>query len=244
MLLIEVAKSAGRQNCAGRNSDEGVNHVPGAVDVRDLVRDKFDRRTERAATPITHQLVSTCSSPGSCKSANRPSSPSVATAGVEIDARNPRGAHGDCDCGDQLASSIIAIYRIFTRFYSNFYPVIMPSVQNFWNTPAFDVESAAAIAEEHFGVRATCAVRCRANAIRTFFLRIAPAQKFVLKIANALEEPAFLDAQNPVLKHLAKASLVLPASGAGFFRRRDDRRFKRSIPLRRWSTYLAGCAAR
>ncbi|HET6979486.1 MAG TPA: phosphotransferase [Pyrinomonadaceae bacterium] len=71
------------------------------------------------------------------------------------------------------------------------------------HTPAFDVEAAAAIAVEHFGVYA------RAQALpserdQNFLLTSQTGEKFVLKIANALESREFLDAQNSVLRYLER----------------------------------------
>lgn len=71
------------------------------------------------------------------------------------------------------------------------------------HTPAFDVDTAAAIAGEHFGIFA------RAHALpserdQNFLLTNQAGEKFVLKIANALETCAFLEAQNEVLKHLER----------------------------------------
>ena len=69
-------------------------------------------------------------------------------------------------------------------------------------TPCFDVESAIAIADEHFGVRAS-ARQLPSERDQNFLLTNSSGEKFVLKIANALEGRAFLEAQNSVLKHLA-----------------------------------------
>ena len=71
------------------------------------------------------------------------------------------------------------------------------------HTPDFDVDTAAAIAAEHFGIRA------RAHALpserdQNFLLTNDAGEKFVLKIANALESRTFLEAQNSVLKHLER----------------------------------------
>ena len=70
-------------------------------------------------------------------------------------------------------------------------------------TPAFDAESAAAIARQHFGLQAT-ARQLPSERDQNFLLTDQSGQKFVLKIANALEEPDFLDAQNAVLEFLAQ----------------------------------------
>ena len=71
------------------------------------------------------------------------------------------------------------------------------------HVPDFDVASAEAIAEELFGVR------CRAQSLpserdQNFLLTDSAGEKFVLKIANALESRAFLEAENAVLKHVAR----------------------------------------
>jgi Ser/Thr protein kinase RdoA (MazF antagonist) len=82
-------------------------------------------------------------------------------------------------------------------------------------TPGFDVESAEAIAEELFGVRAT-ARQLPSERDQNFLLTGNSGEKFVLKIANALESPAFIEAQNAVLKHLAQrisfCQRLLPAT--------------------------------
>ena len=51
---------------------------------------------------------------------------------------------------------------------------------------------------------------------QNFLITNSAGEKFVLKIANALEEPAFIEAQNAVLKHVAKrisfCQRLVPAS--------------------------------
>ena len=83
------------------------------------------------------------------------------------------------------------------------------------HTPTFDVDTAAAVAGDHFGIRA------RAQALpserdQNFLLTNQTGEKFVLKIANALESRAFLEAQNSVLKHLERevsfCQRLLPAT--------------------------------
>ena len=69
--------------------------------------------------------------------------------------------------------------------------------------PSFDAESAAAIAVEYFGIRGT-ARQLPSERDQNFLLTNNAGEKFVLKIANAREDQALLDAQNSVLKHLAK----------------------------------------
>ena len=70
-------------------------------------------------------------------------------------------------------------------------------------TPKFNVEFAETIAEEHFGIRAA-ARPLPSERDQNFLLTEATGEKFVLKIANARETPEFIEAQNSVLKHLAK----------------------------------------
>lgn len=70
------------------------------------------------------------------------------------------------------------------------------------HTPSFNPDSAAAIAGEYFGVHAT-ALPLPSERDQNFLLNDNAGEKFVLKIANAREERAFLEAENSVLKHLA-----------------------------------------
>ena len=67
--------------------------------------------------------------------------------------------------------------------------------------PSFDAESAAAIVAKHFGIRGA-ARQLPSERDQNFLLTNSAGEKFVLKIANALEDRALLDAQNSVLKHL------------------------------------------
>lgn len=69
-------------------------------------------------------------------------------------------------------------------------------------TPSFNLASAAAIAAEHFGVIAG-ARQLPSERDQNFLLTNSSGEKFVLKIANALEDGALLDAQNSILRHLA-----------------------------------------
>ncbi len=82
-------------------------------------------------------------------------------------------------------------------------------------TPAFDVNAAAAIAGEHFGIRARAQV-LPSERDQNFLLTNQAGEKFVLKIANALESREFLEAQNSVLKYLERrvsiCQKLLPAT--------------------------------
>ena len=70
-------------------------------------------------------------------------------------------------------------------------------------TSKFEVEFAAAIAEEHYGIRAV-ARSLPSERDQNFLLTDASGEKFVLKIANAREAREFVEAQNAVLRHLEK----------------------------------------
>ena len=85
------------------------------------------------------------------------------------------------------------------------------------HAPSFDAETAAAIASKHFGTQGV-ERQLPSERDQNFLITNSAGEKFVLKIANALEEPAFLEAQNAVLKHLAdrisfSQRLVLTSSG-------------------------------
>ena len=69
------------------------------------------------------------------------------------------------------------------------------------NTPALNVDSATAIAAERFGLRVS-ARELPSERDQNFLLTDESGEKFVLKIANALESLPLLEAQNAVLEHL------------------------------------------
>ena len=83
------------------------------------------------------------------------------------------------------------------------------------HAPSFDAETAATIAAEHFGVCGD-ARQLASERDQNFLITNSAGEKFVLKIANALEEPAFVEAQNAVFKHVATrvsfCQRVVPAS--------------------------------
>src|SRR6185369_6163176 len=70
------------------------------------------------------------------------------------------------------------------------------------HAPRFDVEAAVKIADELFGLRAR-AQSLPSERDQNFLLTDCAGEKFVLKIANAVESHAFLEAQNAALKHVA-----------------------------------------
>jgi Ser/Thr protein kinase RdoA (MazF antagonist) len=71
------------------------------------------------------------------------------------------------------------------------------------HAPDFDIASAEAIAEELFGIRGR-AQSLPSERDQNFLLTDQAGEKFVLKIANALESRAFLEAENAVLKHVGR----------------------------------------
>ena len=77
------------------------------------------------------------------------------------------------------------------------------------NTPAFDLDSARAIAEERFGLRAN-ARELPSERDQNFLLTDESGKKFVLKISNALESRQLLEAQNAVLEHLGNRVSFCP----------------------------------
>ena len=84
-------------------------------------------------------------------------------------------------------------------------------------TPRFELEAAREIAAEFFGIDASVR-QLPSERDQNFLLTSSNDEKFVLKIANALESRSFLEAQNAALKHLATRvsfcqSLVPAVSG-------------------------------
>jgi Ser/Thr protein kinase RdoA (MazF antagonist) len=71
------------------------------------------------------------------------------------------------------------------------------------NTPRFKNEAAVKIAAESFGIQAT-ARPLSSERDQNFLLTNSADEKFVLKIANALESREFLEAQNAALNHVGK----------------------------------------
>lgn len=69
------------------------------------------------------------------------------------------------------------------------------------HTPVFDLDSAREIAEADFSIRASARM-LPSERDQNFLIEDAGGEKFVLKIANALESRESLAAQNAVLDHL------------------------------------------
>ncbi len=96
---IEIAERARGEHSAGGDANEGVNHVPGAVNDRDFVGDELDRVESDgdADDPPTRQHLKLAGKLQVCEAAQQAE---CADAGVEIDAGNPRSTHRDGDCRD------------------------------------------------------------------------------------------------------------------------------------------------
>jgi len=78
------------------------------------------------------------------------------------------------------------------------------------SAPQFDVRQAAAIAQQHFGVGG--AIRpLPSERDQNFCIENAAGESYVLKIANAVESHALLDAQNHALERMAQAGIPLPS---------------------------------
>ncbi len=75
--------------------------------------------------------------------------------------------------------------------------------------PALTAEQAAAIARNIYGIEAT-ASPLTSERDQNFILETSRAERFVLKIANAAEERALLDAQNAAMTHVARATGLAP----------------------------------
>jgi Ser/Thr protein kinase RdoA (MazF antagonist) len=72
-----------------------------------------------------------------------------------------------------------------------------------------DVILAQAIAEKYFGIQATAA-ELPSERDQNFLLETRTGEEFVLKVANAFEERAVLEAQNAMMTHLAQRVSFCP----------------------------------
>ena len=77
------------------------------------------------------------------------------------------------------------------------------------HTPGFSIESATQIAERLFGLKAT-ASGLPSERDQNFLLVDQAGEKFVLKVANALESRDLLEAQNAALDHLGERVSFCP----------------------------------
>ena len=84
---------------------------------------------------------------------------------------------------------------------------------NLTSVESVDRIYAQAIAEKYFGIQAS-ASELPSERDRNFLLIGTTGEKFVLKIANVLEEREVLEAQNAMMKHLAKRVSFCPRVSA------------------------------
>ena len=96
------------------------------------------------------------------------------------------------------------------------------------HAPDFEVASAEAIAEEVFGIRGR-AQPLPSERDQNFLLTDGAGEKFVLKIANALESRAFLEAQNAVLEHVGRRVSFCQSPVTSEIVTIDDRYFARLV---------------
>ncbi|HLE62532.1 MAG TPA: phosphotransferase, partial [Pyrinomonadaceae bacterium] len=77
------------------------------------------------------------------------------------------------------------------------------------HTPRFNIAAAAFLAEQLYGLHST-AVPLSSERDQNFLLTTNSGDKFVLKIANSLEDRALLEAQNQIMTHLANRLSFYP----------------------------------
>ncbi len=78
--------------------------------------------------------------------------------------------------------------------------------------PRFSDAEAAGLGDRHFGVRADGAVNLGSERDQTFLLTDGGAPAAVLKISNAAENPAVLDMESLVIRHIARVDATLPVA--------------------------------
>jgi 4-aminobutyrate aminotransferase-like enzyme/Ser/Thr protein kinase RdoA (MazF antagonist) len=78
------------------------------------------------------------------------------------------------------------------------------------SAPRFDTQHAATLAQKHFGVVGATRL-LPSERDQNFCIENAAGESYVLKIANATESYALLDAQNHALERMASAGISLPS---------------------------------
>src|SRR5262249_14429848 len=78
------------------------------------------------------------------------------------------------------------------------------------HSPRFALEQAADIVCRLYGLKGSVVSELPSERDQNFLIDTSDGRAFVLKIANALEEPAFLDAQNQVLARLGQEVSFCP----------------------------------
>jgi Ser/Thr protein kinase RdoA (MazF antagonist) len=85
-------------------------------------------------------------------------------------------------------------------------------------TPAFSLEDAIYFAKKFYTLQGR-AEPLPSERDQNFLIQADNGDQFVLKIANATEEPAMLEAQNQVMRHLGK--YILPTRSPRRQRKRN-----------------------
>src|ERR1044071_3400076 len=75
--------------------------------------------------------------------------------------------------------------------------------------PTFSTEAASQLSREMYGIYAT-ATQLPSEWDQNFLLTTQSGERFVLKIANAAEDHAFLDAQQKAMTHVAHHTSLCP----------------------------------
>src|SRR5712692_4121003 len=77
------------------------------------------------------------------------------------------------------------------------------------HTPRFSIEAATSLAEKLYGFKTT-ATTLPSERDQNFLLETLRGEKFVLKIANALEDSALRVAQHAAMTHIAQQISLCP----------------------------------
>ena len=78
------------------------------------------------------------------------------------------------------------------------------------HTPRLTAQDASALVRDNYGLQGCAASALPSERDQNFLIATPEDERFVLKISNGLEDPAFLDAQQCVLEQLAKATAFCP----------------------------------
>src|SRR5262245_22191996 len=77
-------------------------------------------------------------------------------------------------------------------------------------TPQFSAREATDLAREQYGLDGCIVPGLPSERDQNFLFETSSGERFVLKISNALEDPAFLDAQHQVFERLAREVTFCP----------------------------------
>ena len=125
-------------------------------------------------------------------------------------ARSPVARRGDRDDGDarECVEAVWTWPEAMTVCFTSRH-LTAPLSSMLDHAPHFDATSAAQLARDLYGLDAK-ATALTSERDQNFLLETASGDRVVLKIANALEEPAMIDAQQQAMSHLAPVLDVVP----------------------------------